>query len=140
MPWGVEFNGADSWLGSAARWLQPAVEPLGLGWREGMALLIGIAAKELVLGALAVLYAGGVGMEVGTEGIQAAMAAAISPPAAAGMLVFVLLYVPCFAALTSIRAETLSWRLTAFQVVYSLAVAWLGAFFVYQAGRALGFG
>ncbi len=140
MPWGVEYNGADSWLGSAARWLEPVVRPLGLAWKEGMALLIGFAAKELVLGALAVLYAGGPALEAGTEGIQIAMAVAISPAAAAGMLVFVLLYVPCFAALSSIRAETLSWRLTAFQVAYSLAVAWLGAFLVYQAGRALGFG
>ena len=140
MPWGVEYNSAESWLGNAARWLEPGVEPLGLGWREGMALLIGFAAKELVLGALAVLYAGGPGIEAGTEGIQAAMAAAITPAAAAGMLVFVLLYVPCFAALSSIRAETLSWRLTAFQVAYSLGVAWLGALLVYQAGRALGFG
>ncbi len=140
MPWGVELNSAESWLGSAARWLEPGVEPLGLGWKEGMALLIGFAAKELVLGALAVLYAGGVAIGAGTEGIQAAMAVAITPAAAAGMLVFVLLYVPCFAALSSIRAETLSWRLTALQMVYSLGVAWVAALLVYQAGRALGFG
>jgi ferrous iron transport protein B len=55
------------------------------------------------------------------------------------MMVFVLLYLPCLAATTTIRRETGSTRWMLFSIAYSTTVAWVMAFLVYQGGQLLGF-
>jgi ferrous iron transport protein B len=55
------------------------------------------------------------------------------------MMVFVLLYLPCLATVTTIRRETGSVKWMLFSIVYSTSLAWLAAFCVYQAGRVLGY-
>ncbi|MBM4435835.1 MAG: ferrous iron transporter B [Actinobacteria bacterium] len=138
MPWGVGFGSRASWLGAIGAALEPLLAPLGLGGREVVALLVG---KELVVGALGVLYAGTATAEaVDTAGLASAIGQALTPAAAAALLVFVLLYVPCSAAFATIRGETGSWRWTIGQAVYSLLLAWLAGLAVFQLGRAVGLG
>lgn len=73
-----------------------------------------------------------------TSQLQAALRDAFSPLAAVAFNVFVLLYVPCIAAVSALRHEH-GTRWTLLQAAYALGVAWLGAVLVYQGGRLLGF-
>jgi ferrous iron transport protein B len=63
----------------------------------------------------------------------------MTPLSALSMMVFVLLYLPCLATVTTIRRETGSYKWMAFSIFYSTSIAWLVAFIVYQVGRQLGF-
>ncbi|MFA5088440.1 MAG: ferrous iron transporter B, partial [Candidatus Omnitrophota bacterium] len=61
-----------------------------------------------------------------------------TPLVAYSLMVFVLLYIPCLAAVVAIKNETGSWKWAAFAVFYTVALAWLASFFIYQGGRLLG--
>ena len=95
-------------------------------------LLPGVALPELAL------VPAGAADEAGAPQLQSALRAAFTPLAAVAFNVFVLLYVPCVAAVSAMRHEYgTRWMLT--QAAYTLAVAWLAAVLVYQGGRLLGF-
>jgi ferrous iron transport protein B len=113
-------------------------EPLGIEWRGGVALLSGFVAKEIVVSTLGVLYASGENEEEGALE-RALIASGMTPLSALSMMVFVLLYLPCFATTAAIRRETGSTRWMLFSITYSTAVAWLAAFLVFQGGRLFGF-
>lgn len=116
----------DSMLAMAAGAVAPVFAPLGFGdWRISTALMTGFMAKESVVSTLNVLFGG-----------QEALLAAISPVAAASILVFCLLYTPCVAAVASIRQE-LGWKWALGVVVEQCLVAWACAFLVSLAGGLL---
>lgn len=94
--------------------LVPIFVPLGLGdWRICTSLINGFMAKESVVSSLQILFGG-------------AVAASISPVAAASLLVFSLLYTPCVAAIASIRRE-LGRRWALGVVLFQCGVAWIMA-------------
>ena len=74
----------------------------------------------------------------GAEVIRASLATTFSPLAAYAFLVFVLLYVPCVAAVTTMRRELGSARLTARMVAWQIGCAYVVSFLVYQVGSLLG--
>ena len=127
-----------SFIGRIGRLIAPAFEPLGIEWRGGVALLSGFVAKEIVVSTLGVLYAKRESEEEGALE-RALIASGMTPLSALSMMVFVLLYLPCFATTAAIRRETGSTRWMLFSIAYSTAVAWLTAFLVYQGGRLFGF-
>jgi ferrous iron transport protein B len=127
-----------SLLGRIGRLMAPVFEPLGIEWRGGVALLSGFVAKEIVVSTLGVLYASGESEEEGALE-RALIASGMTPLSALSMMVFVLLYLPCFATTAAIRRETGSTRWMLFSITYSTAVAWLAAFLVFQGGRLFGF-
>jgi ferrous iron transport protein B len=127
-----------SLIGRIGRFVAPAFAPLGIDWRGGVALLTGFVAKEIVVSTLGVLHAAGEREE--ERALENALAeSGMTPLSALSMMVFVLLYLPCLATTTAIRRETGSTRWMLFSIGYSTAVAWAGAFLVYQGGRLLGF-
>ncbi|MFA5331782.1 MAG: ferrous iron transport protein B [Methanoregula sp.] len=123
LPYGVEYGGAESYAGIIGHVLQPLVAPLGFDWKIAVALLFGFMAKEVVVGSLGVLYG------VGEDGLGSALLADPSMGAvtALALMVFVLLYLPCMAAMAVIKKETGSWKWTGFSVVYGIVVAYLAA-------------
>jgi ferrous iron transport protein B len=127
-----------SFIGRLGRLIAPVFEPLGIEWRGGVALLSGFVAKEIVVSTLGVLYASGENEEEGALE-RALIASGMTPLSALSMMVFVLLYLPCFATTAAIRRETGSTRWMLFSITYSTAVAWLAAFLVFQGGRLFGF-
>lgn len=129
LPWGVEYGSAASYAGALGHVLEPLVAPLGLDWEVAVALVFGFVAKEIVVGSLGVLY----GAEEG-EGLEEAIGDSMTAPAALGLMTFVLLYTPCLAAMGAIWKETGSWKWTLFSVAYSLILAYLVAFIVFQVG------
>ena len=129
------YGTADSLIGVIGHILQPLVEPLGFDWKIAVALIFGVVAKEIVIGSMGVLY--GVGED--EESLSALLAAgAMTPLAGLGLMVFTLLYVPCFACIAVIKRETGSWKWTMFQLVYSTSLAWIFAFVIYQVGSRTG--
>lgn len=103
-----------AWLASG---IAPLFAPLGFAdWRMSTALITGFMAKESVVSTLTILY-----------GSSAAFAAALSPAAAAPLLVFCLLYTPCIAAVASVKRE-LGGRWAFIMVANQCIVAWLAAF------------
>lgn len=129
----------ESILAIIGRGIAPVFSPLGFGfWTAATALLTGLVAKEAVIGTMGVLYSGG-----GTQGVglstSVLAAAGFTPLSAVSFTVFVLLYVPCMATVATMAKESNSWRWTAMQICYSLVVAWLCSFIVFQVGSLIGF-
>lgn len=138
-PWGVQVGGADSYAGRIGRTTEPLVRPLGLTWREGVGLLSGFVAKEIVVSTMGVLYGVGPDAENGDLG-RALSSNSMTPLAGYAFMVFVLIYSPCLAVVATIRRETYSWKWSLLSVGYLTTLAWLMAFVVYQGGRMLGLG
>ena len=105
------------------------MKPLGLGdWRVVTSLVSGFMAKESVVSVMRMLYGG-----------DAGVAALMTPLAAAGLLVFSLLYTPCVAAVASVRRE-LGNRWAVGVVLWQCAVAWIAALAVRLIGMLIGLG
>lgn len=120
--------------------LVPLLAPIGLGyWQIAVALIAGISAKEVVVSGCAVLF--GVANVTSTTGMNALHNALAS--SGFGMLnayclmVFCLLYIPCFATLATIRKESGSWKFTGLAAAFQLVIAWAVAFVIYQTAGAL---
>ena len=118
-------DSADSMLAAVAGLLVPLFAPLGLGdWRICTSLISGFMAKESVVSTLEVLFGGGI-------------TTALSPLAAASLLVFSLLYTPCVAAIASIKRE-LGTKWAVGVVLWQCVVAWIAAFVVRLIGILIG--
>lgn len=132
---------AKSFLGRMGHVIEPLVRPLGFDWRNGVALVSGFVAKEIVVSVHGVLFQVGKDLDEGNQGLLEALRHShMTPLIAYVFMVFSLLYTPCLAAVGAIKKETGSWKWTLFSVTYSLALAWIVAFAVYQAGKFLGLG
>ncbi|MGI5819885.1 MAG: ferrous iron transport protein B [Armatimonadota bacterium] len=128
--------------GRLGKVIEPAIEPLGFDWKIGISLTAGLAAKEVVVSTLATTYSIEETEETGTRAVTQALAddPVFSPLVAYALMVFVLLYIPCVASVVVLWREAGSWKWAAFAVAYTVALAWLMAFIVYQGGVLLGFG
>jgi len=82
-------------------------------------MIFGFVAKEIVLGASAMLYG------AGEEEIASKLANFYNPIDMYGYMTFILIYIPCIVTIAAIRQETGSWKWTIFTVVYGLALAYI---------------
>ncbi|MCH3960906.1 MAG: ferrous iron transport protein B [Solobacterium sp.] len=120
-------DSSTSILAIAAGGISPIFAPLGFGdWRIVTALITGFMAKESVVSTLSVLF-----------GSTAEILSAITPLAAAALLVFCLLYTPCIAAVSAIKRE-LGAKWSLFIVLFQCALAWIIAFLVHFIGLLIG--
>lgn len=132
---------AYSVAGRLGHWLEPVTRPAGFDWRTDIALLAGIAAKEAVVSTLGTAWAIG---EVDPDEPESLGERLASEPgwtkaSALALMLFVLLYSPCFVALVVIRQEAGSWWWVAYSIVFNTALAYAIAVIVYQVGFKLGF-
>jgi ferrous iron transport protein B len=136
-------------IGRAGRLLEPVVAPLGFDWKMGVSLMSGLAAKEISVGTMGVLYhpdragaavGSGIADALREQRYEAGPRAGLpvfDPLVALGYMVFILLYVPCIATLAAIKKESGSWKWPVLSALYSTTVAWLAAFLIRQAGLLL---
>lgn len=136
-PHGLVSDMSDSFASIAGRVLVPVFTPIGLGyWQIIVALISGIAAKEIVVSSTSVLF--GISNINSAEGMSSMVAAlgamGFGSVNAYAFMVFCLLYVPCAASLATIRKETESTRFMLGAMLFQLLVAWVAAFLVFQVG------
>ncbi|MGN0187125.1 MAG: ferrous iron transport protein B [Paludibacteraceae bacterium] len=130
---------SQSFIGKIGRAIEPVVRPLGFDWKMGISLVTGLAAKEVVVSSLGVLYNDDTDSTASSlsDSLQAQTDEfgnpLFTPLRAYSFMLFILLYMPCIAAMTAIRREAgRGWMW--FTVFYSTGIAWLVSFAVYQIG------
>lgn len=132
-----------SYMGILGKAIEPGMRPLGFDWRLSVALLSGIAAKEVVVSTLGVLFQTGAETDSVSlvEKIQTQKNSAgkplFNPVMAFSFMLFILIYFPCIGVVAAIRRESGSWKWAAFVVVYTTVIAWLISFSFYQVGSLL---
>lgn len=134
-----------SYIGKLGNFIEPVIRPIGFDGKMGIALIAGVAAKEVVVSTLGTIYSMG---ETDTEDDDAVNSLAEkissdpdwSPLKSVAFLMFCLIYVPCIVALTVFYREAgsrIKWLLILF--LWSTALGYLLSFVVYQGGKILGF-
>ena len=131
------YQQENSYIGQLGRMVSPALDPLGFNWKMDVGLLTGIAAKELVVSTLGVMYSEGAKVSEGHDmsedtQLQSALVNDVTPAAALSFMVFILLYFPCVATFVAIKNETGKWRWAVACCAYTMAVAWIMSFIVYR--------
>ena len=130
---------AYSVAGRLGKAVEPATRPMGFDWRTDIALLAGVAAKEAVVATMGTAYAMG---EQDAED-PAPLAERLkgdeawSKATALSLMLFVLLYSPCFVALVVIRQEAGSWGWVVFSILFNTGLAYAVATAAYQIGRVV---
>lgn len=125
-----------SYIGRLGRAVSPIFAPQHFDWRLSVSTLTGVAAKEVVVSTLGVLY---VGDDEDTSSLSERLRQATYPdgspvltiPTVVAFLVFVLLYFPCIATFVAVGRETGSYKWAVFDAVYATAVAWLLSWLAY---------
>ena len=120
-PTGNMDNMEESYLATIGHWMEPVMRPLGFDWKMSVCLLTGLPAKEAIVSTMGILYPAETALS------------AFTPVTAYAFMVFVLLYFPCVATITTLRRETgAKWAW--YSVAQSLVLAWLLSFLIHQIG------
>lgn len=132
---GLVSDMSESFAASIAKFLVPVMTPTGLGyWQIIVALISGIAAKEVVVSSMSVLY--GIGNISSAEGMTALSGVlgevGFTSANAYAMMIFVLLYIPCVATIATIKRESGSLKFTLGAVAMQLGTAWVMSAVVYN--------
>lgn len=132
----------NSYIGTIGQTIQPVLHPLGFDWKMSVSLLTGMAAKEVVVSTLSVLYTGEeedsqalserIKQDLDEEGNPV-----FTPLIALSLMLFVLIYFPCIATISAIVNESGSWKWGIFVIVYTCVLAWIVSFVVYQTGSLI---
>ena len=133
MPFGVEPASPESWSGWLGEFMSPVLSSAGINPELTVALIFGFVAKEIVIGALAVIY--------GLEGssLMQGIAQQIDWVQAYSFMLFTLLYTPCLATIATLRSEAKSAWYSVLAVAWPLSLAWVVSTAFYQTARFLGY-
>jgi ferrous iron transport protein B len=141
--WALEFFPRDrtqdgkykeeSYLCDIGKGLSPVMKPLGFDWKMNVCLLTGLPAKEAIVSTMGILY-----HTEDDESLAQAMTEGegMNPAVALAFMLFVLLYFPCVATISTLRKEV-GWKWATFSVVHSLALAWVVALLAFRIGILL---
>jgi ferrous iron transport protein B len=151
----VQEQQEHSFIGYIGKAMEPVLKPLGFDWKMGVGIVSGVAAKELVVSTLGVMYAddepvAGAGApddvvqseaNMITEGdeeyiaetrLQRALVKSVTPAAALAYMVFILLYFPCIATFVAIKNESGGWKWAIITAIYTIVLAWVAAFITFR--------
>ena len=128
----------NSYLGRIGKTIEPFFSPIGFDWRMSVAVVAGLAAKEVVVSTLATLYAVGDADERSNTLIQR-LRDNVTFKAAIAMIVIIMIYSPCIAAMSTFWAEVPQWAWRGFYLVYPNVLAWLMAFGIYRLLDMMGY-
>jgi len=126
-----------SYLGTIGKFSAPLFAPLGFDWKMSVALQAGLAAKEVVVSTLGVLYALGSDVNEGTNSLVGAISKNISFPAAVAFIVVIMIYLPCLAASVVFTREAGGIRYFFYLLAFTSIVAYSLAFIAYNVTKIL---
>ncbi len=114
----------------------------GFDWRTNIALIGGFAAKEVIISTLGTAYAMGDTPSDAPQNLTAKLAHSSNwnRLRAFALMIFVMLYAPCFVTVVALRRESGAWKWPLFTLVYSTTLAFVAAIVIYQVGLAMGWG
>jgi ferrous iron transport protein B len=134
-----------SYIGMTGHFIEPVISPLGFDWKIGMSIITGMAAKEIVVSSMGVLYQASMNADENSQSLKDKLQEqrfthgarvgekVFSPLVAFGLMVFVLIYFPCIAVVAAIKKEA-NWGWAIFTMIYTTAIAWVAALAIYQIG------
>ena len=138
----------NSYIGKIGHFIEPVIRPLGFDWKIGVSLITGLAAKEIVVSTMGILYQADNEADENSVLLKEKLAnqkhtsgklesqKVFTPIVAFGFMVFILLYFPCIAAVAAIKKEAnRKWAI--FSIIYTTGVAWLASFLIYQIGNLI---
>ncbi|MBN2963863.1 ferrous iron transport protein B [Sulfurospirillum sp. T05] len=128
---------SQSYLGRIGQATEFLFAPLGFDWRLTVALETGLAAKEVIISTMGVLYALGEEVDEESEGLMGVLQASIPFPVALSFITFVMFYLPCLAATVVFTKESGSYRYLGYLILFTTAVAWSASFIVYRVALLL---
>lgn len=132
-----------SYIGQIGNFIAPVFHPMGFDWKMTVSILTGIAAKEVVVSTMGVLYKNGEGSDENSEGLRNNLREqkfagsyrngekVFDNASALAFLIFILIYFPCIAVVVTITKES-NWKWAAFVVTYTTGLAWIVSFIGYQ--------
>ncbi|MFC2151661.1 ferrous iron transport protein B [Bacteroidota bacterium] len=131
---------AKSYIGQIGNFIEPVMRPLGFDWKMSVSLLSGVAAKEIVVSTMGVLY-----QAEDEESLNNLINRLqnekdengnpiFTPLIAFGFLIFILLYFPCIASIAAIKKESGHWKWAIFTVFYTTFIAWFMSLLIHQVG------
>lgn len=121
-----------SYLGRIGKFIEPVFTPLGFDWKMAVALQTGLAAKEVVVSTLGVLYALGDEVDAESSGLMNAISKNISFPAAVAFVVVIMIYLPCLAASVVFTKEAGGIKYFFYLFLLTTGVAYTLAFIAYR--------
>ncbi|OFX32890.1 MAG: ferrous iron transport protein B [Bacteroidetes bacterium GWA2_32_17] len=134
-----------SYIGQMGHFIEPVIRPLGFDWKIGVSIITGLAAKEIVVSTMGVLYQADFSNNESSANMQNRLKEqtfsqgelkgqkVFTPLTAYAMMLFVLIYFPCIAVIAAIKKESdIKWAV--FTMIYTTGLAWLIAFLTYQIG------
>ena len=134
-----------SYIGQLGHAIEPVIEPLGYDWKMGVSILTGLAAKEIVISTMGILYQADLHADESSDTLKENLIKqehtsgilkgqkVFTPLVAFGFMLFVLIYFPCVAVIAAIKKES-NWKWALFTMVYTTVIAWVVAFLTYQIG------
>lgn len=132
-PMDVAPASSATYAGKIGDWFSVALSPIGIDSQLAIALIFGFVAKEIVIGALAVIY----GLQ--GDALMHMMAQKLDWVQAMSFMLFTLIYTPCLSTIITLKNEAKSWMFAGLSIVWSLGLAWIVSFVFYQTARWLGF-
>ena len=132
-PSDVPAASAGTIAGMIGTWLAPVLNPVGIDGQLAIALIFGFVAKEIVVGALAVIY----GLQ--GDALMQVMATKLDWVQGMSFMLFTLIYTPCLSTIATLKNESKSIGFMMLSLLWSLGLAWVVSFVFYQTARALGY-
>ncbi|MGJ0317627.1 ferrous iron transport protein B [Aliarcobacter cryaerophilus] len=128
------YNLENSYLGKLGKFSEPFFAPLGFDWKMAVALEAGLAAKEVVVSTLSILY--GLGESENPDGPTTTLVEKIKTnipfEAAISFIVFVMIYLPCLAASMVFTKEAGGWKYLVYLFIFTTTTAWIMSFIGYN--------
>lgn len=134
-----------SYIGQLGHAIEPVIRPLGFDWKMGVSIITGLAAKEIVVSSMGILYQADMKADENSGSLKEELKAqthnngvlkgqkVFTPLVSFCFMLFILIYFPCVAVIAAIKKES-SWGWAVFTMVYTTTIAWLVAFATYQIG------
>ncbi|MDO9149814.1 MAG: ferrous iron transport protein B [Methylotenera sp.] len=132
-PSNVAPASVETYAGQIGVFFAPILDPIGINHELAIALIFGFVAKEIVVGALAVIY----GLQ--GDALMVQMATQIDWVQAMSFMLFTLIYTPCLSTIATIKNESKSTAFMWLSIIWSLGLAWIISFVFYQSARLLGY-
>ncbi len=139
----------NSYMGKMGHAIEPVIEPLGFDWKMGVSVITGMAAKEIVVSTMGVLYQAEEGADENSSTLKKRLEEhsyvsgekkgerVFTPLAAYSFMLFVLIYFPCVAVIAAVKKESGGWKWATITMLYTTGMAWIVSFLVFQIGSLI---